>query len=201
MWHSADGSRPIEARDAARGSSGSLNADGLKSWCCRCWRGSENSKGRTGTPQTNSSLLPSSGKKANFAGASVTKRSRRNPGVARELCANPDVTRDIYAATAAAWRRIRRQLRVQIEEQAVCRILGLFENGVRHLSNRPRPVRTPFDLAVARDGDALSGKTMRRPASPWLNKRALHNQVERAAVVGQDNDDARFLWVVARKPI
>jgi transposase len=47
---------------------------------------------------TNSSLPPSSGQKANAASASTTKKGRKGrPGVARELCANPDVTRDIYA--------------------------------------------------------------------------------------------------------
>jgi TRAP-type transport system periplasmic protein len=38
----------------------------------------------------------------------------------------------------------------RIEEQAGYRILGFFENGFRHLSNRLRPVRTPFDLATMR---------------------------------------------------
>src|SRR5215471_17475035 len=62
-------------------------------------------EGRAGkqpkTP-TNSSLPPSSGQKANVADASVTKRSRKgHPGVARELCATPDVTRDIYAGRCA----------------------------------------------------------------------------------------------------
>ena len=60
-------------------------------------------EGRAGKPPktpTNSSLPPSSGQKANVAGAS--KRSRKGrPGVARELCANPDVTRDIYAERCA----------------------------------------------------------------------------------------------------
>ncbi len=38
----------------------------------------------------------------------------------------------------------------RIEEQADYRILGYFENGFRHLSNRLRPVRTPADLAAMR---------------------------------------------------
>jgi transposase len=62
-------------------------------------------EGRAGKPPktpTNSSLPPSTGQKANVAGASTTKRSRKgHPGVARELCANPDVTRDIYAERCA----------------------------------------------------------------------------------------------------
>jgi transposase len=56
---------------------------------------------RAGKPPktpTNSSLPPSSGQKANAADASTTRKGRKGrPGVARELCANPDVTRDIYA--------------------------------------------------------------------------------------------------------
>jgi transposase len=56
---------------------------------------------RGGKPRktpTNSSLPPSSGQKANVAGKSGKKKCRKGrPGVARELCPNPDVTCDIYA--------------------------------------------------------------------------------------------------------
>jgi TRAP-type transport system periplasmic protein len=38
----------------------------------------------------------------------------------------------------------------KIEERVNYRILGFFENGFRHLSNRSRPVRTPADLAGMR---------------------------------------------------
>jgi TRAP-type transport system periplasmic protein len=38
----------------------------------------------------------------------------------------------------------------RIEERASYRVLGFFENGFRHLSNRLRPVRTPADLAGMR---------------------------------------------------
>jgi TRAP-type C4-dicarboxylate transport system substrate-binding protein len=38
----------------------------------------------------------------------------------------------------------------KIEERVDYRILGFFENGFRHLSNRLRPVRTPADLASMR---------------------------------------------------
>ena len=60
---------------------------------------------RSGKPPkapTNSSLPPSSGQKANVADASGRKKGRKGrPGVARELCPNPDVTRDIYAERCA----------------------------------------------------------------------------------------------------
>jgi transposase len=57
-------------------------------------------EGRSGKPPktpTNSSLPPSRGQKANVADASTTKKGRKgHPGVTRELCANPDVTRDVH---------------------------------------------------------------------------------------------------------
>jgi transposase len=66
-------------------------------------------EGRAGKPPktpTNSSLPPSSGQKANVADAK--KRSRKGrPGVARELCADPDVTRDIYAERCACGAKLR----------------------------------------------------------------------------------------------
>jgi len=56
-------------------------------------------EGRGGKPPktpTNSSVPPSSGQKSNVAEAK--KKSRKgHPGVARELCPNPDVRRDIFA--------------------------------------------------------------------------------------------------------
>jgi transposase len=59
-------------------------------------------EGRAGKPPktpTNSSLPPSSGQKANVGDASTTKRSRKgHPGVARELCVKPDVTRTNWPA-------------------------------------------------------------------------------------------------------
>jgi transposase len=59
-------------------------------------------EGRAGKPPktpTNSSLPPSRGQKANVAGASGNKKKRKGrPGVTRELCPTPDVTRNIYVA-------------------------------------------------------------------------------------------------------
>jgi transposase len=59
-------------------------------------------EGRAGKPPknpTNSSLPPSSGQKANVEDKSSRKKKCRKgrPGVARELCPNPDVTRNIFA--------------------------------------------------------------------------------------------------------
>ena len=53
-------------------------------------------------------------------------------------------------ARAAIDGALGRLLAAKIEEQADYRILGFFENGFRHLSNRLRPVRTPADLAAMR---------------------------------------------------
>lgn len=54
-----------------------------------------------GTPSpktpTNSSLPPSHGQKANAPPPGQRKRRKGHPGVARDLCANPDKTRDVYA--------------------------------------------------------------------------------------------------------
>src|SRR5215470_17113131 len=62
-------------------------------------------EGRSGKPPktpANSSVPPSRGQKANVSDAPATKKGRKgHPGVARELCANPDVTRDIYAERCA----------------------------------------------------------------------------------------------------
>lgn len=58
----------------------------------------ESRSGKPPKTPTNSSLPPSSGQKANIADTSGKKKCRKGrPGVARELCPNPDVTRDIFA--------------------------------------------------------------------------------------------------------
>jgi transposase len=56
-------------------------------------------EGRSGKPPktpTNSSVPPSRGQKANADGGSGKKRRKGRPGVTRELCPTPDVTRNIY---------------------------------------------------------------------------------------------------------
>jgi hypothetical protein len=56
-------------------------------------------EGRAGKPPktpTNSSVPPSRGQKANVAGGSGKKGRKGRPGVTRELCPTPDVTRNIY---------------------------------------------------------------------------------------------------------
>jgi transposase len=62
-------------------------------------------EGRGGKPPknpSNSSLPPSRGQKANVADPSAKKKCRKGrPGVTRELCPNPDVTRDFFAERCA----------------------------------------------------------------------------------------------------
>jgi TRAP-type transport system periplasmic protein len=53
---------------------------------------------------------------------------------------------DTTAARAAMDGALGDVLARKIEERANFRILGWFENGFRHISNRVRPVRTPADL-------------------------------------------------------
>jgi len=54
------------------------------------------------------------------------------------------------AARAAIDGALGAMLARKIEERVNYRVLGYFENGFRHLSNRFRPVRTPADLAGQR---------------------------------------------------
>ncbi len=61
-------------------------------------------EGRASRPPktpANSSLPPSSGHKANATTGTQRRRRKGRPGVARELCANPDETRDVYAERCA----------------------------------------------------------------------------------------------------
>ncbi|MFL9828000.1 hypothetical protein ABTU92_24435, partial [Rhodoplanes sp. SY1] len=54
--------------------------------------------GRPPKTPTNSSLPPSTGRKANAPDASRGSKGRKGrPGVARALCPTPDATREIYA--------------------------------------------------------------------------------------------------------
>jgi TRAP-type transport system periplasmic protein len=58
----------------------------------------------------------------------------------------PFLFADTRAARAAMDGALGQLLARKIEERVSYRILGWFENGFRHISNRVRPVRTPADL-------------------------------------------------------
>jgi len=62
----------------------------------------------------------------------------------------PFLFADNAAARAAIDGRLGEFLTRRIEEKTNYRILGYFENGFRHISNRLREVRTPSDLAGMR---------------------------------------------------
>jgi TRAP-type C4-dicarboxylate transport system substrate-binding protein len=59
----------------------------------------------------------------------------------------PFLFANTQAARAAMDGALGELLAHRIEERANYRILGWFENGFRHISNRVRPVRAPADLA------------------------------------------------------
>jgi len=63
-----------------------------------------------------------------------------------ELAALPFLFPDSAAARAAMDGELGRAVTERIESQTNYRVLGYFENGFRHISNRIRPVHTPADL-------------------------------------------------------
>lgn len=67
-----------------------------------------------------------------------------------ELADLPFLFEGIEDARAAMDGKLGGYLSGKIEERVGYRILGYFENGYRHISNRLRPVRTPADLAGMR---------------------------------------------------
>jgi tripartite ATP-independent transporter DctP family solute receptor len=62
----------------------------------------------------------------------------------------PFLFKDTDEARAAMDGALGQTLARKIEERADYRILGYFENGFRHISNRARTIRTPADLAGLR---------------------------------------------------
>jgi TRAP-type C4-dicarboxylate transport system substrate-binding protein len=62
----------------------------------------------------------------------------------------PFLFASLAQARAAMDGQLGRYLSAKIEERTNYRVLGYFENGYRHVSNRLRPVRTPADLAGMR---------------------------------------------------
>ena len=63
-----------------------------------------------------------------------------------ELAALPFLFADTTAARAAMDGRLGQAVTERIEAQTNFRVLGYFENGFRHISNRVRPIRTLADL-------------------------------------------------------
>jgi transposase len=66
----------------------------------------EDRSGKPPKTPTNSSLPPSSGQKVKDKSGGKKKCRKGRPGVARELCPNPDVTRDIFAERCACGAKV-----------------------------------------------------------------------------------------------
>jgi TRAP-type C4-dicarboxylate transport system substrate-binding protein len=62
----------------------------------------------------------------------------------------PFLFRDLAHARSAMDGALGAYLSRKIEERYAFRVLGYFENGYRHITNRLRPVRTPADMANMR---------------------------------------------------
>ena len=63
-----------------------------------------------------------------------------------DLAALPFLFENTTAARAAMDGQLGRAATERIESQTNYRVLGYFENGFRHVSNRVRPIRTPADI-------------------------------------------------------
>lgn len=90
----------------------------------------------------------------------------RFSGVAPELkvLELPFVVRDRAAAFRALDGELGERARHQIEERTACRLLGYWDNGFRHLSNRVRPIRGPEDcrgIRIRTQMSELHGETFR----------------------------------------
>src|SRR5262245_45224119 len=81
-----------------------------------------------------------------------------------ELLELPFVVRDRRAALRALDGEYGDQARRRVEERTACRLLGFWDNGVRHLTNRVRPIRMPADcrgIRIRTQSSALHGETFR----------------------------------------
>ncbi|HSE00711.1 MAG TPA: TRAP transporter substrate-binding protein [Burkholderiales bacterium] len=90
----------------------------------------------------------------------------RFSGVAPELkvLELPFVVGDRAAAFRALDGELGESARHQIEERTACRLLGYWDNGFRHLSNRVRPIRGPEDcrgIRIRTQMSELHGETFR----------------------------------------
>jgi len=76
----------------------------------------------------------------------------------------PFVVRDRAAAMRALGGEFGDHLKRRIGTATQLRVLGFWDNGIRHLSNRVRPIRTPADcrgLRIRTQMSALHGETFR----------------------------------------
>jgi len=76
----------------------------------------------------------------------------------------PFVVKDRAAAFKALDGDLGERARRNIEERTACRLLGYWDNGFRHLTNRVRPIRAPADcrgIRIRTQMSALHGEVFR----------------------------------------
>jgi TRAP-type C4-dicarboxylate transport system substrate-binding protein len=81
-----------------------------------------------------------------------------------ELLELPFVVRDRRAALRALDGEYGDRARRLVEERTGCRVLAFWDNGVRHITTRVRPIRTPADcrgIRIRTQSSALQGETFR----------------------------------------
>jgi TRAP-type C4-dicarboxylate transport system substrate-binding protein len=81
-----------------------------------------------------------------------------------ELLELPFVVRDRRAALRALDGEYGERARRRVEKRTRCRLLAFWDNGVRHLTNRVRPIRAPEDcrgIRIRTQSSALHGETFR----------------------------------------
>ena len=81
-----------------------------------------------------------------------------------ELLELPFVVKNRRAALRALDGEYGERARRRVEEGTGCRLLAFWDNGVRHLTNRVRPIRTPADcrgIRIRTQSSALHGETFR----------------------------------------
>jgi len=81
----------------------------------------------------------------------------------------PFLFRDNEAARAAMDGKLGKLLAEKVEERTNYRVVGWFENGFRHISNRVREIRKPADLKGMRSSIAC---VSRKPSAPSIAARA-----------------------------
>ncbi|OGA24845.1 MAG: hypothetical protein A3I02_12560 [Betaproteobacteria bacterium RIFCSPLOWO2_02_FULL_67_26] len=97
-----------------------------------------------------------------FCYMSTVRFSKAAPAL--RLLELPFVVKDRRAVFQALDGEYGKQAARRIEENTPCRVLGFWDNGFRHLSNRVRPIRSPEDcrgLRIRTQMSDLHGETFR----------------------------------------
>ncbi|HEY7655788.1 MAG TPA: TRAP transporter substrate-binding protein [Burkholderiales bacterium] len=97
-----------------------------------------------------------------FCYMSTVRFSKEAPAL--QVLELPFVVRDRAAAFKALDGEFGERARHDIEEKTACRLLGYWDNGFRHLTNRVRPIRAPADcrgIRIRTQMSALHGEVFR----------------------------------------